>query len=92
MCSRTPADVRLEVKPRKIMQRVLARKAGSTWSGSVAGPTGSSLSRQLIWVRQGLGRRGRAGGEEVGRGGMWDAVSGCSMRVEARRTAQRSWE
>lgn len=45
------------------MQRVLARNSGSRWSGSVDGPTGSSLSRQLIC----------ACGHGPGRGRTWRA-------------------
>jgi hypothetical protein len=39
--SRTPLEMRLEVKPRKILHRVAARKAGSRSSGSQSSTIGS---------------------------------------------------
>ena len=67
MCSRTPADTKLDVYPRKILQRTEARSAGSgTGSSSTRG---SLLSRQASWtyawgVAAG-GRAGRRGGVYV---------------------------
>ncbi len=48
MCSRVPAETKLEVYPKNMRVRVLARNSGSTWSGSVWAVTGSSLNRQFI--------------------------------------------
>ena len=46
-CSRTPADIKLDVKPRKIFARTFCRCAGL--KPASAGPGGSSLRRHAIW-------------------------------------------
>ena len=46
-CSRTPAEIRLDVKPRKILARTRRRSAGLRTAS--AGPGGSSLRRHAIW-------------------------------------------
>ncbi len=50
ICSRTPLEMRLEVNPRKTLQRTAARDASDWYSAPSSSVTGSSVSRHRIYV------------------------------------------